>query len=174
MSSRQQVASNSEQQRTVTQETQTDNTANMSASDSRHTRLNTETTTEQTSDEEVTTTVREYDTSQPTDSATGTPPLKKETTQTRRKTGSGKQKQTAEQTADQQQQTAGEVHQAQTGKSTSQEQNKRQDDTDTQVDTDESRGLSTLQQFFCGLGVLVVVGVLIWLGGRLKKRILNH
>lgn len=174
MSSRQRVESNSEQQRAVEQQTKTDSTANTSASDSRHTGLNMETTTEQTTDEEVITTVREYDTSKPTDDKTGTPPLKKETTQTRRKADTGKQKQTVEQTTDEQRESAGQVHKEQEDKTVLQEQTNQQSNTDTQADTDEKRGLNTLQQILCGLGVLVVVGVLVWLGGKLKKRILNH
>ena len=67
-------------------ETETSNTESLEAVGDRHEQTDTETTTELTSNEEVTTTVREYDTDKPTDPVTGTPPLKRETTQTRRKT----------------------------------------------------------------------------------------
>lgn len=174
MSSRQQVASNTEQQLNVKQQTQTDSTANTSASDNRHAKLNTETTTEQTSDEEVITTVKEYDTSQPTDATTGTPPLKKETTQTRRKADTGKQKQTAEQTTDHTRETASQAHKEQATSTDLQAQKQQRSDADTLTTTDEKRGLNTFQQILCAIGLLVIVGVLVWLGWKLKRRILNH
>ena len=82
------------------EETETSNTESLEAVGDRHEQTDTETTTELTSNEEVTTTVREYDTDKPTDPVTGTPPLKRETTQTRRKTDAGRQTQTTGQTID--------------------------------------------------------------------------
>ncbi|MEG1673220.1 MAG: hypothetical protein RR298_06850 [Alistipes sp.] len=169
-SSWQQKASDTEQLLNIEQQTKTDSTANTSASDKRQFKLKEESTTEQTSDEEVVTTIKEYDTSQPTDATTGTPPLKKETTQRRRKADTGKQKQTAEQTTDHQQQTAGQTTKEQATNTALQAQQQQHSDADIQVKTDEKRGLNTFQQILCGLGLLVIVGALIWLGWKLKRR----
>ena len=53
------------------------------------------TTVTLTAGEEVVTVVREYDTTQPPDSATGNPPLARETTVTRRSTGTARRETTA-------------------------------------------------------------------------------
>lgn len=63
------------------EETETSSTESLEAIGDRHEQTDTETTTELSSNEEVTTTVREYDTEKPTDPVTGTPPLKREITQ---------------------------------------------------------------------------------------------
>lgn len=147
----------------------TDSTAANSSRDVRHDALNTSTTTEQVSDEEVVTTVREYDTDKPTDAATGTPPLKREITQSRRKADAGRQTQTTGQTTDQQRETAGQVNKQQTDKTALQENSQQQDNAAAQVETTEKRGLNTWQRVLCTLGGLVILGALVWLGWKLKR-----
>lgn len=174
MSSQQQIESSTEKKLGVKQQTQTDSTANTSASDNRHAKLNAETTTEQTSNEEVTITVKEYDTSQPTDATTGTPPLKKETTQTRSKADTGKQKQTVAKTTDHTRDTASQGHKEQATSTDLQAEKQQRSNADTLTITDEKRGLNTFQQIICAIGLLVIAGALVWLVWKLKRYILNH
>lgn len=158
-----------EQHTELNREVKTDSTAASSSRDVLHDVLNTSTTTEQVSDEEITTTVREYDTDKPTDAATGTPPLKREITQSRRKADAGRQTQTTGQTTDQQRETAGQVNKQQTDKTDLQENSQQQDNAAAQVETTEKRGLNTWQRILCTLGGLVILGALVWLGWKLKR-----
>lgn len=166
---RQQTESKTERHTALEREAKTDSTATMSATETRHDKLNTETTTEQASDEEIVTTVREYDTDKPTDANTGTPPLKREVTQTRRKADAGRQTQTTGQTTDQRREEAGQVNKQQTDKTVLQENSQQQEDTATRADTTEKRGLNTWQRVLCTLGGLVILGALVWLGWKLKR-----
>lgn len=164
-----QSESKTEQHTELNREIRTDSTAASSSRDVLHGVLNTSTTTEQVSDEEITTTVREYDTDKPTDAATGTPPLKREITQSRRKADAGRQTQTTGQTTDQQRETAGQVNKQQTDKTDLQENSQQQDNAAAQVETTEKRGLNTWQRILCTLGGLVILGALVWLGWKLKR-----
>lgn len=164
-----QAESKTEQHTELNREIRTDSTAASSSRDVLHDVLNTSTTTEQVSDEEITTTVREYDTDKPTDAATGTPPLKREITQSRRKADAGRQTQTTGQTTDQQRETAGQVNKQQTDKTDLQENSQQQDNAAAQVETTEKRGLNTWQRVLCTLGGLVILGALVWLGWKLKR-----
>lgn len=147
----------------------TDSTAVSSSRDVRYDALDTSTTTEQVSDEEFVTTVREYDTDKPTDAATGTPPLKREITQSRRKADAGRQTQTTGQTTDQRRETAGQVNKQQAEKTALQENSQQQDNAAAQVETTEKRGLNAWQRVLCTLGGLVILGALVWLGWKLKR-----
>lgn len=166
---RQRQESKTEQHTALDREVKTDSIAASSSRDVRHDALDTSTTTEQVSDEEVVTTVREYDTDKPTDAATGTPPLKREITQSRRKADAGRQTQTTGQTTDQQRETAGQVNKQQTDKTALQENSQQQDNAAAQVETTEKRGLNTWQRVLCTLGGLVILGALVWLGWKLKR-----
>lgn len=120
--------------------------------DTEHERLDVSTITEQASDEEVITVEREYDTTLPTDPTTGTPPLKRETTQTRRKADAGRQEQTVGQTADRQRDVAG--------------QDATQSRDVVAVETDEKRGLNTLQEVLLYIGAFAVLLGAVWLASK--------
>lgn len=139
--------------------------------DTRHDKLNTETTTERVNDEEIVTTVREYDTGKPTDANTGTPPLKREITRVKRKTDTGRQAKTTEQSTERHGEATGQVDKRQTGKTNLRQQNQQQDDTTARVNTSEKRGLNAMQRVLCTLGGLFTSGVLVWLGWKFKQRL---
>lgn len=141
----------------------------MSALDTEQVHLDVETTTERASDEEVTTTVREYDTDKPTDPATGTPPLKRETTQTRRTADSGRQRQTTGQSTLQHRELTGRTTQQQAVQTAMQARSQKQEQADQTIRTHEKRGLNTWQRSLCTLGGLVALGALLWLARKLKR-----
>lgn len=168
--STQQAKDNTEQQLTKKKEVAIDSTADTSVRDATATTSTTESTAERATDEEVITSVREYDTSLPTDAATGTPPLKKETTQTRRKASTEKQQQQTEQTTERTQELAGKVRKQQTETTDLQAARQTQSDTETQVDSEQKRGLTSFQWVLCSLGAIVLLGAAAWLGWKLFKR----
>ena len=149
------------------EETETSSTESLEAIGDRHEQTDTETTTELSSNEEVTTTVREYDTEKPTDPVTGTPPLKREITQTRRKTDAGRQTQTTGQTIDEHRELSGD----EAAKTELQETSGESTHTDTDTETRERRGLNPLQRLLCTLGGLVIAAVLVWLAWKLKRHL---
>lgn len=153
------------------EETETSNTESLEAVGDRHEQTDTETTTELTSNEEVTTTVREYDTDKPTDPVTGTPPLKRETTQTRRKTDAGRQTQTTGQTIDEHRELSGESSSREAAKTELQTTSKESTHTDTDTETHERRGLNPLQRLLCTLGGLAVAAGIVWLAWKLKRHL---
>lgn len=165
-----QTASTTEQQVSIEREVVTDSAATISARDVRRDRIDTSTTTEQASDEEVVTTTREYDTDKPVDPATGTPPLKRETTQTRRKVDAGRQEQTTSRTTDQQHDVTADVTKEQTVGTTVQGNSQHRGDTVTEVKTTEKRGLNTIQKVLCAIGGLTILVGLAWVAIKLKKR----
>lgn len=164
-----QAESKTEQHTELNREIRTDSTTASLSRDVLHDVLNDLTTTEQVSDEEITTTVREYDTDKPTDTATGTPPLKREITQSCRKTDAGRQMQITGQITDQQRETAEQVNKKQTDKMDSQENSQQQDNAAAQIETTEKRGLNTWQRILCTLGGFVIWGAFVWLGWKLKR-----
>jgi len=137
----------------------------------RHEQTDTETTTELTSNEEVTTTVREYDTDKPTDPVTGTPPLKRETTQTRRKTDAGRQTQTTGQAIDEHRELSGESSSREAAKTELQTTSGESTHTDTDTETHERRGLNPLQRLLCTLGGIAVAAGVVWLVWKLKRHL---
>jgi len=134
------------------EETEASSSESLEAVGDRHEQINTETTTELTSDEEVTTTVREYDTEKPPDPVTGTPPLKRETTQTRRKTDAGRQTQTTGQTIDEHRELSDKSSSREVAKTELQETSRESTRTDTDTETRERRGLNPLQRLLCTFG----------------------
>lgn len=169
MSATQQAASKARQHTALDRQIREDSTAATVSHDTRNDRLETSTTAEQASNEEVTTIVREYDTDKPTDTATGTPPLKREITQSRRRTDTGQQTYTTSQTTDQQRETAGQAHKQQTETTVLQHDNQRQNNVAAEVETLEKRGLNTWQRLLCTLGGLVILGAAVWLIWKLKR-----
>ncbi len=153
------------------EETETNGTESLETVGDRHEQTDAETTTELTSDEEVTTTVREYDTEKPTDPVTGTPPLKRETTQTRRRTDAGRQTQTTGQTIDEHRELSGESSSHEAAKTELQETSGESTHTNTDTETRERRGLNPLQRLLCTLGGLTVAAGLVWLAWKLKRHL---
>lgn len=116
----------------------------------------TATQTEQSRDEEITTVVVEYDTSQRVDTLTRMHPVKRTIRQTRRTTATARQdaktdiEATAKATADT---AAGEKEQ-----------------TTVQAEEESRRGLNGLQQGLCFVGVTAIVALVLWLTVRRLKR----
>lgn len=118
-------------------------------------------------DEEVVATTEEFDTSQPTDTLTGTPPLKSRRTETRRRI-SYEQELTAA-ISDLQGSTVQTID-AQSAERT--EQTSRTDSR-TQTETEEQFGMTWVQKTLCNIGIVVLAGLVLWLIGRLIKRYLR-
>ena len=117
--------------------------------------------------EEVETVTEVFDTSQPTDSLTGTPPLKSRTTEHRR-------------TKSQEQTHATEQLDTQSGSvETTEQQHEEQTVTDTAIEGDthteveERYGMNWLQKTLCYIGVAAIVLLLLWVAWRLLKRYLT-
>lgn len=118
-------------------------------------------------DEEIVATTEEFDTSQPTDTLTGTPPLKSRRTETRRRI-SHEQEQTAAM-SDLQSSTV------QTIEAQSAEQAEESERTDrrTETETEERFGMTWGQKTLCNIGIAVLAGAVLWLVVRLLKRYLT-
>ncbi len=140
---------------TASQQTESNTEQQVVEVEVEHEALDVLTITEQASDEEVITTEREYDTEKPIDAATGTPPLKRESTQIRRKVDAGRQEQTVQQVADRQRDVT--------------EQTVTQKQEDVTVETTEKRGLNPVQKTLCAIGALAIVAGLAWLIWKLKR-----
>lgn len=115
-------------------------------------------------DEQVTTEIIEYDTTQPTDSATGTPPVKSRTKQTRSRTAH------ASSTTQAQQETAGEM---QSRQETATEQTRTTDTqvtADVQVVDEQKRGLSWWQKTLCIVGMAALLYLSVRLFIKIRTR----
>lgn len=155
------------------EETETSSAESLEAVGGRYEQTDTETTTELSSNEEITTTVREYDTEKPTDPGTGTPPLKRETTQTRRKTDAGQQTQTTGQTIDENREVSGESSSREAAKTELQTTSGESTHTDMSTEIRERRGgVNPLQRLFCTLGGgLAVAAGTVWLAWKHKRHL---
>ena len=117
--------------------------------------------------EEVETTIEVFDTTQPVDTLTGTPPLKSRTTE-HRHTKSHEQAQASEQLDTQ----SGSIQ-------TTEQQREEQTVTDTAIEGDthievEQRyGMNWLQKTLCYIGIAAIVLLLLWIAWRLLKRYLT-
>jgi len=118
-------------------------------------------------DEEVVATTEEFDTSQPTDTLTGTPPLKSRSTETRRRISHGQEQTAATSTL---QGSAVQTLEAQSAEQT--EENERTD-CRTESETDERFGMTWVQRTLCNIGIAVLAGAVLWLVVRLLKRYLT-
>lgn len=118
-------------------------------------------------DEEVETVTEVFDTSQPTDSLTGTPPLKSRTTEHRR-TKSQEQTQATEQlnTHSGSVETTEQQHEEQTVTDTAIEG-------DTQIEVEQRYSMTWLQRTLCYIGIAALVALLLWIAWRLLKRYLT-
>mgnify|MGYP001396027568 CR=1 FL=1 len=122
-----------------------------------------------TKDKEVV--IEKFDTDKPTDPVTGTPPLKRETTQTRRKTDAGRQTQTTGQTIDEHRELSGESSSREAAKTELQTTSGESTHTDTNTETHERRGLNPLQRLLCTLGGIAVAAGVVWLVWKLKRHL---
>lgn len=165
-----QTESTTARQTATVQEVTTDSSATAKTTDTRHTRLGTETLTERTEGEEVVTTIREYDTSLPADTATGTPPLRREITQTRRKAGTARQVQATVQTSARNRETETQAARQRTDHRAEQTDTRQHDTATAQVAAKEKRGTNTLQRILCFTGAFAILALLGW-GWRKLKRI---
>lgn len=149
----------SDVQRDVALNTQTDRqtAAASTVKDTARIRIVAGTETEQSSDEEVTTTIREYDTNRPVDPATGTPPLKRETVQRRQRAETGRQRQKTETAAEAGRQTAAQINDRQTANSALSGREAETADGETQTAVTEKRGLNPLQKVLCTLGTAALI-----------------
>lgn len=150
-------------------EAETSSTESLETVGGRYEQTDTETTTELTSDEEVTTTVREYDTEKPADPVTGTPPLKRETIQTRSKTDIGRQTQASGQTIGEHIELSVGSSSREAAKTYLRETRDENTHADTDTETRERRGMNHLQRLLSTLGGLVVAAGLVWIVWKLKR-----
>lgn len=118
-------------------------------------------------DEEIIATTEEFDTSQPTDTLTGTPPLKSRRTETRRRI-SHEQEQTAA-TSDLQ----GSTVQTLEAQSAEQAEESERIDRNTEIEAEQRFGMTWVQRTLCNIGIAVLVGAVLWLVVRLLKRYLT-
>lgn len=117
--------------------------------------------------EEVETVTEVFDTSQPTDSLTGTPPLKSRTTEQRR-TKSQEQTHAIEQldTQSGSVETTEQQHEEQTVTDTAIEG-------DTQIEVEQRYSMTWLQKTLCHIGTASIVIILLCVAWRLLKRYLT-
>lgn len=118
-------------------------------------------------DEEIVAMTEEFDTSQRTDTLTGTPPLKSRRTETRRRI-SHEQERTAA-TSDLQGSTV-RILEAQSAERT---QENSSTDSRTESETEERFGLTWAQRTLCNIGIAVLAAAVLWLVRRLVKRYLT-
>lgn len=116
----------------------------------------TTTHSELSNDEQIVTEVIEFDTARPVDPATGTPPVKRKTRQTRKAATKAQQVTTTDTEA--------------AGSSTSSAQTVEEEHAVTHWEEETRRGLNGLQQALCFAGASAIVGLVIWLAGRRVKR----
>lgn len=114
------------------------------------------TQTDLSQDEEVTTEVIEFDTSQPVDSTTGTPPVKRTIRQTRRTTATARQDAQSDTEA--------------TAKATADTAVAENEETTVQAEEQTRWGLNGLQQILCYTGAAAILGLVLWLAERRLKR----
>ncbi len=118
-------------------------------------------------DEEVITVTEEFDTSQPVDTTTGTPPIKKRSTEQRRR-------------ATQQQDSTkivSDIRSISTVELECQEKGDLTTDTvadiETEIKTDERFGMSWIQKTFFYLGIAALICFLLWIAWKILKRYLK-
>lgn len=115
-------------------------------------------------DEEVVATTEEFDTSQPTDTLTGTPPLKSRRTEIRRRI-SHEQEQTVA-TSDLQ----GSTVQTLEAQSAEQAEESERIDRSAETEIEQRFGMTWAQRTLCNIGIVVLAGAILWLVARILKR----
>lgn len=108
----------------------------------------TQTAAEQERDEEIITVTTIYDTSQPVDPATGTPPIKAHTTQLRRNTTKARQET--------------KIESLETAIQTASKETAEHTERDAAVKTISRRGMNGTQRLLCTIGLLAVAGIAGW------------
>ncbi len=111
-------------------------------------------------------TIREYDTNKPIDSTTGTPPLKREITQSKRRTDSGHQMQTGAYTSKRNEMSGGQLKKQQIDTATLQEDDRRHENTEEHIKFREKRNSNGWWRILCAATILWVC---IWFGWKFKR-----
>lgn len=114
------------------------------------------TTDEQERDEEVITVITVYDTSQPVDTVTWTPPVKARTMQLRRTATKARQE--------------AKIESEETGMQIANRETNEHSERDAVVETTSRRGMNTAQRILCSVGLFVVAGIAGWLLWRWFRR----
>ncbi|WP_304721281.1 hypothetical protein [uncultured Alistipes sp.] len=115
-----------------------------------------QTSAEQERNEEVIIVTTEYDTSQPADPATGTPPVKVRTMQVRRTATKARQEEKTES--------------AETETQVSSQETVGHSESEAIVETTSRRGMSGVQRILCTIGLLAIIGIAGWLLWRWFRR----
>lgn len=116
-------------------------------------------TTSREVDEQVVTTVVEYDTSQPTNPETGTPPIARTITQVRRTADKLSQDENAQKSEDTTREITAE---------------KQQTESAVQItETTEKRGLSPIVKVLCCIGIVAVLGACFWVRRKLINKFIK-
>ena len=118
-------------------------------------------------DEEVVTTTEVFDTSQLTDSLTGSPPLKSRTTEHRRTVSQVKEQ--ASETSDVQSRSEQNIEQLREEQTTTY----TAIESDTHTEIEERYGMTWLQRTLCYIGIGAIAALLLWVAWRLLKRYLT-
>lgn len=116
----------------------------------------TQTAAEQERDEEVITVTTIYDTSQPVDPTTGTPPVKVHATQLRRTTAKARQE--------------AKIESLETEMQIADKETIEHAERNAAVETTSRRGMNGTQRLLCTIGLLTVTGIAGWLLWRRFKR----
>lgn len=124
-----------------------------------HTEIAGHVTTSREVDEQVVTTVVEYDTSQPTNPVTGTPPIARTVTQVRRTADKLSQDEHQQKTEETAREIAAESQQT--------------EDTEQVTEISEKRGLSPIVKTLCCIGIVAVLGALYWVRRKLINKFMK-
>lgn len=122
---------------------------------------------ERASDEESVTITREYDTSLPVDSVTGTPPLARESIRARRVVDVARQVQVIDRERETIVQAGEHLHE----KTTLQEETTGREEVTAEAEKSEKRGLNVVQRVAVTAGGLAMLGGLLLLIRKLKQRV---
>ena len=117
------------------------------------------------------TVIEEFDTSQPVDTATGTPPLKSRRTEKREHKAQSVATETARSRTEEQTERQWEVQQAEQDSLTAQRNTVRK--TDSETDTRQETGLNWWQTTLCTIGGICLLALILWLAIKILKRYLK-
>lgn len=166
----QRVVNNREGKTDVQQQVYTDSSKTILKKDVRQNELQKITYAEEKNDEEYILLIREYDTAKPVEEKTGKPPLIRESIRTKRKTNRQKQEQIDKSEKKLEQHSFQQAQAEQIAKVVLQQQGRQQDESSIRADSRIKRGLNVLQKGLCGLGVILLLGLLVKGGSRYRKR----
>ena len=125
--------------------------------------------TETGSGEDLIVLLREYDTDKPIEEKTGKPPLKREALKIKRKVDLQKRELTDKNSNYRQQYGFQQTQRNELENKFSQQQNRQHNEMVVQADLREKRGLNVFQKGLCGLGIVLLLGVLLRRGYKRRK-----